>query len=317
MPTYSICNIALESDLCLPELEGAKGHTPGIRFLMSCTALSDGEDCEWLHTWTLPDGTPWLTIGRQPRGYLLRFQAMVDFAVLRDAQEILCYAPSDTPSETIRHLLLDQVLPLVLSWRGQLVVHGSAVLTPEGTVAFVGDSGSGKSTLASSFSGDGMAVLTDDCLLLEEDEGRLTAIPSYPGVRLWPDAALNIFRGEPRPWTEVAHYTGKKRLAANAGIRFCTWPTELLRVYFLSAPKDNATLRVEPLTPRETMLELVKYSYLIDASDRLRLRQDFERLGRFAVKPCFYRLAYSHDFSQLAEVRHAIIRSQPSTCEIL
>src|SRR5215469_13270893 len=168
MPTYRICNIALESDLNLPELEGAKSHAPEIRFQMRRTSLSDGAECEWLHTWTLPDGTPWLTIGRQARGYLLRFQAMVDFAVSPDAREIFCYAASNTPSETLRHLLLDQVLPLVLSWRGQLVVHGSAILTPKGSIAFVGDSGSGKSTLASSFSKDGIPVLTDDCLLLEE-----------------------------------------------------------------------------------------------------------------------------------------------------
>jgi ABC-type multidrug transport system fused ATPase/permease subunit len=156
MPTYSICNIALESDLRLPELEWAEGRTPEIRFLMTRRALSDSADCEWVHNWTLPDGTPWLAIGRQARGYLLRFQEMADFAVSRDAREILCYAASDTPSETVRHLLLDQVLPLVLSSRGQLVVHGSAVLTPGGTIAFVGDSGSGKSTLASSFTEDGM-----------------------------------------------------------------------------------------------------------------------------------------------------------------
>src|SRR5215467_895844 len=256
MPTYSICNIALESDLCLPELEGAKGHTPGIRFLMSCTALSDGEDCEWLHTWTLPDGTPWLTIGRQPRGYLLRFQAMVDFAVLRDAQEILCYAPSDTPSETIRHLLLDQVLPLVLSWRGQLVVHGSAVLTPEGTVAFVGDSGSGKSTLASSFSGDGMAVLTDDCLLLEEDEGRLTAIPSYPGVRLWPNVA-NTMLGKGRALAEVAHYTEKQRVNGSDGIRFSTRPAKLRRMYFLAPAEESeqSNVRITALSSRDAVVE--------------------------------------------------------------
>src|SRR5215475_837216 len=250
MPTYCICNVALESDLSLPELEAAKTHTPGIRFLMSRTALSDAGDCERLHTWTLPDGTPWLEIGRQARGYLLRFREMVDFAVSRDAREILCYAASDTPSETVRHLLLDQVLPLVLSSQGQLVVHGSAVLTPIGTIAFVGDSGSGKSTLASSFTEDGMAVLTDDCLLLEEEEGCLTAIPSYPGVRLWPKAADAVL-GERRTLTEVAHYTKKTRLNRSAGIHFSTRPAKLGRMYFLTPVGEDepiSKVRIRPLS---------------------------------------------------------------------
>jgi hypothetical protein len=309
MPTYSICNVALESDLSLPELEWAKNHKPGIRFLISRTALSDGADCEWLHTWTLPDGTPWLAIGRQERGYLLRFQEMVDFVVSRDAREILCYAASDTPSETLRHLLLDQVLPLVLSWRGQFVLHGSAVLTPKGTIAFVGDSGSGKSTLASSFTEDGMAVLTDDCLLLEEEEGSLTAIPSYPGVRLWPKV-VDAVLGKGRALAELAHYTEKKRLNRSAGIHFSTRPAKLGRLYFLAPVEEDeeiANVRIKPLSSRDAVVEMVKYTYLIDVTDRLRLRQEFERLSRVATQPLFYRLWFPRDLSRLGEVRRAIL----------
>lgn len=309
MPTYAICNIALESDLNLPELEWAKGHTPEIRFLMSRTALSDGADCEWLHTWTLPGGTPWLVIGRQGRGYLLRFPEMVDFAVSPDARAILCYAASDTPSETVRHLLLDQVLPLVLSWRGQFVVHGSAVLTPQGTIAFVGDSGSGKSTLASSFGGDGMAVLTDDCLLLEEKEGCLTAIPSYPGVRLWPNTA-DAMLGKGRVLAGVANYTEKIRVNRGAGIHFSTEPAKLRRMYFLAPGEEGeqiGNVRIRPLSSRDAVVELVKYTFLIDVTDRLRLLGEFERFSRLATQPLFYRLSFPRDFSRLAEVRGAIL----------
>ena len=309
MPTYSICNIALESDLSLPELEIAKSHTPRIRFQMSRTALSDGTYCEWLHAWTLPDGTPWLAIGRQARGYLLRFQAMVDFVVSPDAREILCYADSNTPSETIRHLLLDQVLPLVLSSRGQFVLHGSAVLTSKGTIAFVGDSGSGKSTLASSFSEDGMEVLTDDCLLLEEEAGCLTAIPSYPGVRLWPNVA-DAMLGKGGALTEVAHYTEKKRVNRSAGIRFSTRAAKLGRVYFLALAEEGeqgANVKISPLSSRDVVVELVKYTYLIDVTDRVRLRREFERLSRVATQPLFYRLSFPHDLSRLGEVRRAIL----------
>ena len=312
MPKYSFCNLALESDLAFVELQPIENPAPEYRIKVSWAA-SDDKSCDWLQTWSGQDDKPWLLLGRQAGGYFLRFPGLADFVVSNDARDIRGYVVPDTPTKTVRHLILDQVMPLLLSRHGRFVLHGSAVSTAQGAIAFIGQTGWGKSTLAASFSEHGMAVLTDDCLLLQQNGEHFNVIPSYPGVRLWPDAALNIFRGEARPWTEVAHYTEKKRLAVNAGIRFCNWPTELLRVYFLSAPKDNATLRVEPLTPRETMLELVKYSYLMDATDRLRLRQDFERLGRFALKPLFYRLAYPHDFSQLAEVRHAITRGQPST----
>jgi len=55
------------------------------------------------------------------------------------------------------------------------------------------------------------------------------------------------------------------------------------------------------------MLELVKYSYLMDVTDRPRLQQDFERIAKFALNPVFFRLAFPHDYSQLASVRQAIL----------
>jgi hypothetical protein len=154
-----------------------------------------------------------------------------------------------------------------------------------------------------------MAVLTDDCLLLQEEGGRLTAIPSYPGVRLWPETADAMF-GQGKPLAEVAHYTEKRRVDENAGIEFCTRPAALWRVYFLAPPEEaeqSAEVRIEPLSSRDAVVELVKYTYLIDVTDRQRLRQDFERLSRVALRPLFYRLAFPHDFSQLARVRQAIL----------
>jgi GTPase SAR1 family protein len=309
MPTYSVCNAALESDLAFPELDEVECSDPEFRFRFCHTSAGDGGDCEWLHIWSLEDGTPWLLLGRLASGYLLRFPEMGDFAVSQDAGDIRCYARSHTPAATIRHLFLDQVVPLLLSRQGCLVLHGSAVSVPEGAIAFVGPTGSGKSTLASSFSKDGMAVLTDDCLLLQEECGRLTAIPSYPGVRLWPETADAMF-GKGKTLAEVAHYTEKRRVDRSVGIEFCTRPTELRRMYFLPPPEEaeqTAEVRIEPLSSRDAVVELVKYTYLIDVTDRQRLRQEFERLSRVAVQPLFYRLACPRDFSRLAEVRQAIV----------
>jgi hypothetical protein len=308
MPTYSFCNIALESDLPFFELQVGEKAEPEYRIKVSWTLAIDDSGCEWFHTWSGQDDKPWLKLGRQAGGYFLRFPGMADFAVSHDGKEIRCCPVLDTPGKTVRHLILDQVMPLLLSRRGRLVLHGSAISTPQGAIAFIGQSGWGKSTLATSFSQNGMTVLTDDCLVIEENAECLTVIPTYPGVRLWPETAFNIL-GTHTFWTEVAHYTEKKRVDTNAGIRFCSWPRELQRVYFLSPPRESATVTVEPMPARDTMLELVKYTYLIDTTDRSRLRKEFERLGRFSLKPLFYRLTFPHDFSQLAKVRDAIVRA--------
>ena len=178
MPTYSVCAVAIESTLPFPELRSVEGREPEFIFALDSGQSRRWDDCQWLHTWYASDKTPWLLLGRRGDDYLLRFPDLADFAVSKDAREISCCPGPDIPSDTIRHLLLDQVIPLVLSKQGGLVLHGSAVLTPHGAVAFLGETGQGKSTLASSFSGKGSPVLTDDCLLVKERGGQLLAIPS-------------------------------------------------------------------------------------------------------------------------------------------
>jgi hypothetical protein len=312
MVTYRICNFAFESNLPFAELCEIRNPRPEFRFMLGRSSATQSGTCEWLNTWNLPDDTPWLLLGKQENRYLLRFPDMADFSVSQDGREVHCELGPGIPVETLRHLFLDQVMPLLLSRKGQLVLHGSAVSTSKGAIAFVGRTGSGKSTLACSFSEKGIAVLTDDCLLVREELGCLTAVPSYPGVRLWPETADAIL-GERRNWADVAHYTKKKRLDGNGGIRFCNRPARLSRIFFLPQPQEaeRATeTRIEPLSPRDAMVELVKYTYLMDVTDRSWLRSEFERLGRVALQPLFYRLIFPRDLSQLAKVRQAILSDQ-------
>ncbi|MGB0109939.1 MAG: hypothetical protein WBP52_15695 [Terriglobales bacterium] len=310
MPTYSVCDVDIESTVLLPELSSVEYRKPDFTFTIHSGHVHQWDDCKWLHTWYVRDDVPWLFLGRHGDDYLLRFPDLADFEVLKNTKEIFCYPKPETTSDTIRHLLLDQVIPLLLSQQGRLVLHGSAVLTPHGAVAFLGETGRGKSTLASSFSEKGAPVLTDDCLLVKEADGQLLAVPSYQGLRLWPEAVDALF-GQETPLVEVAHYTEKKRVDGNVGLSFCTEPAALRRIYFL-APADESegkSVSIVPLSPRDACMELVKFTYLIDITDRQRLRQEFERLSRLAALPLFYRLSFPRDFSLLPDVHRAILEN--------
>jgi len=310
MPTYNVCDVAIESTVLLPELSSIEYRKPDFTFTIRSGQVHQWDDCKWLHTWYVSDDVPWLFLGRQDDDYLLRFPDLADFEVLKNTKEISCYPKPGTTADTIRHLLLDQVIPLLLSKQGRLVLHGSAVLTPHGAVAFLGESGRGKSTLASSFSEQGSPILTDDCLLLKEENGLLLAVPSYPGLRLWPETVDALF-GQETPLAEVAHYTEKKRVDGNVGLSFCAEPAALRRIYFL-APTDESegkSVSIVPLSARDACMELVKFTYLIDITDRQRLRQEFERLSRLAALPLFYRLSFPRDFSLLPDVHRAILES--------
>ena len=93
-----------------------------------------------------------ITCGRIDGNYILQFPNLADF-IISEHGALVQYLPKpDIPIETIRHLLLDQVIPRVLGQQGRLVIHASAVTLPNRkTIAFLGNSGQGKSTIASYF----------------------------------------------------------------------------------------------------------------------------------------------------------------------
>src|SRR5207249_867812 len=144
--------------------------------------------------------------------------------------------------------LLDQVLPLGLNMKGHETLHATAVLTRLGVCAFTGPTGAGKSTLAASFLLAGYPALSDDCLVLKEDNGQILAEPAYAGLRLWEDAfeALGENHNVSLP---VAHYTSKKRLIRAEHLRnFPVNAHPLARIYSLVRP-DEAEMNTKLLEP--------------------------------------------------------------------
>jgi hypothetical protein len=229
---------------------------------------------------------------------------MADFTVSADGREIQCFPQPETQLDTIRHLLLDQVVPLTLSSRGRLILHASAIVTPDGAVAFLGASGLGKSTLAASFGRQGLPFLADDCLVLKEEGGRLLAIPSYPDLRLWPDSLLGVLIHRPE-LPQVGDYTTKKRLKANHELPFHTDSAAIKRIYLLSEAQSGVS--IDPVAPRDAIPELGKYMYILDVENRADFQDKFQRLGGLATRHLFYRIAFPRDFSLLPQVRQVIL----------
>jgi hypothetical protein len=312
MMQYQLCDLILESNLHLRELTAVvDGRPSDFSFHLLRPFESHPEPTHWFHHWRLSDeDDAWLSFAKLDNNYLLRFPEIADFLVSADGNAVRCYPESNIPLETIRHLLVDQVLPLLLSQLGRVVLHASAVVLPAGAVAFLGKTGLGKSTLTAYLCEQGFPLVTDDCLLLEEQGTQLIAIPSYAGIRLWPDTLSVLFEREPELFP-VAHYTEKKRvLMGETRLPYCTDPVPLLRAYILTDPMelDGAQeIRITAVTPREALMELVKQTYLLDISDRQKLRVRFQSLARLAGLPLFHRLGFPRDLSLLPDVREAIL----------
>ena len=260
---------------------------------------------EPFHTWTFPDGTLWTAFYRTNDSYLLRFPDLADFQVSADALHVTGFPAPGVSDATVQHLYLNQVLPLVLSKQGKLVLHASAVEVAGGAIAFAAESGRGKSTLAASFAVSGFRFLTDDGLVVEPIADGHRILPSHPSIRLWEDSEAALIAPGVRTAPALS-FTAKSRFLAGDEIRFCDQPQPLRRVYFLGNGKV-ATLEFQRLSTAEALVEWVKHSFLLDVEEKPRLASHFDQVAKLANQPIHYRLDYPRRFEDLAWVRAAIV----------
>jgi hypothetical protein len=326
---YCVSGLKIASSIPFPELlvagagadASADAGAADYRFQLLPAQAPKTRNCDWFHHWELPDGERWLSLAKQKNEYLLRFEDLADFFIARDGDRITCRPQPDTPLETVRHLLLDQVVPLVLNLRGKEALHASAVLTPHGACAFIGQTGWGKSTLASSFLRCGSTPLSDDCLALKECEGHILAVPSYPGLRLWSDTAATLV-DDSQILPGVAHYTEKKRLNFQAVAQL--EPVPLEAIYVLTPPAEQggeqspeekspakklpeAELRIEPLGFSRAFEELLQCVFRLDVTDTEMLARQFLFLHRLISAVSICGLVYPRDYASLPLVREAIL----------
>jgi len=306
---YTICGLSIESDIPLPELTTKNGsRAPDYRF----KALAPGKapSCRWLHHYVQSDGHPWLFLAGEDGNYHLRFPELAHFHVSTTTEAIRCYPMPGIPLTTITHLFLDIVIPLVLSQQASLVLHASGVLIDGKMIAFLGGTGQGKSTITASLGQQGFPVVTDDCLVVEEKGKQFFGIALYPSLRLWPEALSALFGDAPQ-LPRVAHYTEKKRLGMNEDLlRFSPAPRSLHRIYILDRHTEinnGHAITINPLTPRDAFMELIKHPYRLEIDIRERLREEFNVLGRVVSSLDVRCMKYPLDYALLPKVCEAIL----------
>ncbi len=236
--------------------------------------------------WMTPSGSEWLTFADSGDGVLLTFAEHSQFWVSSDATVVTAHPSSGTPPATTRHLLLNQVLPLVLSRRGRLVLHASAISWNGVVSAFIGRSGAGKSTMAAACAAAGATVVTDDCLVLRRAAdgagARWLAVPCDAGVRLWPQT-LDLLGWPRASGTGMAHYTDKRRVGAlHPSVQFETSVLPLSRVYRLTRPEDAQ--RTGAITGRDAVMGLASELFRLDVRDPRESMSQFDAICALAAE---------------------------------
>lgn len=273
---------------------------------------------DWYLTISLADGSPWMRCAKVPFGYLLDFPNLAYFLFDISNHSLHCIPQQHIPPHTLHHLLLDQVLPLVLNYKGKEALHGAAVVTPYGACAFVGVTGAGKSTLAAGFLSAGYTVLTDDCVVLETRSDTIVAIPAYPSLRLWDDAIAELF-GTIGSCAPVAHYTPKQRFAAALATSHTASAIPLAGIYVLGTGDSTQTVspavtEISPMIERDALMTLLSLAFKLDIRDQHRLTQELDFLRHVVTQVPVRRLIVPDSLAALPAVQDTILQDLARSC---
>jgi energy-coupling factor transporter ATP-binding protein EcfA2 len=303
---YAWGEMILATSRQLPELTPSP-HKRATFHLQWTRAQMNTQSCVWIHWWTAPNGGVWLTIGKTAGGYLFRFRRFADFHWSPRRRVLTCHIRPRTHMSTIRHLLLDQVLPSISSGEHGSGLHASAVVVGGEAVAFAGKTGLGKSTLAASFAAAGFPALTDDCLIVKESGEQFLAVPAYSSLRLWNDSA-NALGGDLGRRRRVAAYSQKIRVnGSTSKIPFCSNPAPLRCVYLLETRAAKRGVLIESLSERDAFIALVRLAFRLDPYDRIHLANEMDRLARLSRVVSVRRLHVPRRLENLSSVQKAVL----------
>jgi hypothetical protein len=175
--------------------------------------------------------------------------------LVREGNEIVVDPSPGLDERVLRIVLLGPILAVLLRQRGHLLLHASAVAVDEEAVLFLGSSGRGKSTVAAALRARGHGLVTDDVAVLRVEESPPMVFPSFPQLKLWPEAL--VYLGEdPEKLPQWNPYVEKR--ARSAATAFSTRPLPIKKIYVL---KEGSTSKILPLRPQEAFVELVRHTY--------------------------------------------------------
>ena len=132
------------------------------------------------------------------------------------------------------------VFAALMSQRGKMVLHASAIELQGRAVILVGDKGQGKTTLGLKLLSMGGRLLSDDVTVLSFENGRAMILPGPPSVKAWPDS-LGHIGVDPHSCPRLFEETDKRLYCVPVSATSST-PIELIRLFFLKET-DSVVIR--------------------------------------------------------------------------
>lgn len=198
-------------------------------------------------------------------------------------------------------LITGAILGNLLSQRGILVLHGSAVVANNEGIAFLGDKGAGKSTIVAHLQKRGHRFVTDDLIPIIFDNDEIKTIPGFPRVRLWPDSVRSIGL-QPESLTRISSFIDK--YSHGCLENYSDEPIRIRRLVILSV---DGKINVNKLDPVESFIEIVRNTYMNRYLNALELTSlHFSQCEKIVKAIPVFNLQRPHDFETLDQVAELV-----------
>jgi hypothetical protein len=315
---YKFFGLAFHSNLSLPgiPLESNTAERWDVALHLGVSPDVEGknmpvsEELTYVSSETNEKGEPALQIWKVEPGAFVRMAYDDGTQFWMDCRRENIWATwlDPLPLENAISYLLGPVFGLLLRLRGVICLHASAVAIDDRSVAFVGSAGAGKSTTAAAFSKLGYAVLSDDIVALQEQNGAFYVAAAHPLLCLWPESIKMLYGSE----EALPHFDPrwfKRRLTlGEQGTRFESRALPLGAIYLLGDRRPDAAPSVEAIRPQIALLSLVADSYANKILDREMRAREFVLLGRLVSSVPMRRVLPHSDPSRIEELCRVVCR---------
>lgn len=222
---------------------------------------------------------------RAPGGFAFTFADDTRFWLDEDARTVWTRWPAHLTVEDTLTYLLGPILGFALRRRGMVCLHASAVAVDGAALVLLGSAGSGKSTTAAALAQAGHAVLTDDVMVLREEDHGFVVVPGYDRLRLWPEAVDTLY-GSRDALPRLTPTWDKRYLdVSRNGYLFQSTPLPLGGVYVLNDRTDDARAPyVTALDGADRLMTLIANTYSYEVFDREMRVRELDVLARVAER---------------------------------
>jgi hypothetical protein len=205
------------------------------------------------------------------------------------------------------------IMGFVLRRRAVIALHASALFIGGSAVVLCGPTQSGKSTTAAAMALRGIPVLSDDIAAINFENGRFQIEPGYPRICMWPDAVKELL-GRTDALPHLTPNWDKCFLPLDGTRAKFKSQKCLLGAAYVLSPRiaDTHAPRIEEISARASLLELVKNTYMNWLLDREQRAAEFEVLSHLVTSIPVRRIVAHSDPARIAALCDLIVEDLQS-----